>query len=136
MSDPSISGSERKVHITLRGDLADQVLSESFKYGVKPEDYIRILLRWCWEERSAISDLRLSIQALTKAVLSLEERLKAVEETLRESRQSAENLERLYRALEELRLELSTLRGEVAKLAEAKRREKGGLLGFLKKLVG
>jgi len=136
MSDPSISGSERKVSITLRGDLADQVLSESFKYGVKPEDYIRILLRWCWEERSAISDLRLSIQALTKAVLSLEERLKAVEETLRESRQPAENLERLYRALEELRLELNTIRGEIAKLAEAKRREEGGLLGFLKKLVG
>jgi len=135
MSDPSISGSERKVNITLRGDLADQVLSESFKYGVKPEDYVKILLRWCWEERSAISDLRLSIQALTKAVLSLEERLKAVEETLRESRQPAENLEKLYRALEELRLELNTLRGEVAKLAESKRREEGGLLGFLKKLV-
>lgn len=54
MSDPDTMGGERRVTLTLRGDIADFILAESFKYGVKPEDYVKILIRWCSEERNAI----------------------------------------------------------------------------------
>jgi chromosome segregation ATPase len=135
MSDPG-NLSEKRVTVTLRGDLAENILAESFKYGVRPDDYIKTLLRWCYEERNAISDLRLALQALTKTVLALDERLRSVEDTLKHLSSTREEDRAILENLRILKEELKALRDEVTTLKSILETQRSkGLLSSIKKLL-
>jgi chromosome segregation ATPase len=128
---------EKRVTLTLRGDLAESILVESFRYGIKPDDYLKILLKRCYEERGTISDLRLALQALTKTVLALDERLKGVEDALRHlSTRDGEEHRAVLEDLKALREELKALREEVTTLRSTLETQRGkGLLALVKKLL-
>jgi predicted nucleic acid-binding Zn-ribbon protein len=128
---------EKRITLTLHGDLAESILVESFRYGIKLDDYLKILLKRCYEERGTISDLRLALQALTKTVLALDERLKGVEDALRHlSTKDEEERRAVLEDLKALREELKALREEVTTLRSTLEAQRGkGLLALIKKLL-
>lgn len=135
MSERDRVSSERRVTITLRGDIADFVLAESFKYGVKPDDYIKILLRWYYEERGAIQDLRLSIQALTKAILALDERLRVLEEDVKSTLKDARSVSRDDIMELASKLKLLEMRLEELKAAIESGSREGGLRRVIRRFL-